>query len=314
MVSAAKYNRRAIGAQWTLSDLPVEWEGYSVLLSGDANDNLVIDDDELDDIDWPEFSEAVSDFQEQHHLTVDGKLGPNTLEQLLRYYHQETALKEALLTVGDLTFNRASTPEAPPAGERIVGENSAERVICSLWNKYGGAIAEEAGAAGLPVDAALAVFCVESKSAYDPKTGLLIIRYEPHVFKKKSGREIRWSRGGQQAEWQNFSRAFETDPDAALLSCSYGLPQLMGFNYRVTEHPGPREMVMAFQGSCVEQVKGFFGYVKSRNLKEAIHARDWRTFARRYNGAGRVDIYSTNIGKAMRTIETLKADGHSFSM
>ncbi len=313
MVSAAKYNRRAIGVRWTLSDLPLEWGGHDILLSCDSNNNLTIDEDELDEIDWSEFSEAVSDFQEQSELKVDGKLGPVTLAQLYRRFNGTTSPVADLFIVGDLTLKRASTPLAPPPGEPIVGENRIERAICSLWNKYGGAIATQSGTSGLPVESALAVFCVESKRAYDPKTGLLIIRFEPHVFKRKTGTEIRWSRGGQEAEWQNFTRAYNASPEASLLSCSYGLPQLMGFNWRVTDHHSPREMVLAFQESCVEQVKGFFDYVKSRKLADAIKARDWRKFARGYNGAGRVDIYSTNIAKAMRTIENLKADGHSFA-
>lgn len=317
MVSAAKYNRRALGDKWMLTDLPVEWEGYATILSGDTDNDQTIDDEELDEIDWQEFSDEVRDFQSQSNLTVDGKLGPNTLKQLLRHYIRDTGQEgpdKNLLTVGDLTFPRPSTPTAPPAGERIMGENRSERAVCNLWNKYGGAIAREAQRFDLPVDSALAVFYVESKNAYDPKTGLLIIRFEPHVFKRKSGKEINWSRGKQEAEWRNFTRASEVNQEAALLSCSYGLPQLMGFNWGVTEHDGPKSMVMAFQDSCIEQVKGFFGYVKSRKLAKAIQERDWRTFARKYNGAGRVDIYSTNLGKAMRTIEELKSEGHTFGV
>lgn len=70
---------------------------------------------------------------------------------------------------------------------------------------------------------------------------------------------------GATQEWANFTRAYEVNKDATLVSCSYGLPQLMGFNWEVTAHPSPRDMVLAFQRSCEEQVTGFFGFVRANN-------------------------------------------------
>jgi hypothetical protein len=62
MGSAATYNRDALGKIWNLHDLPVEWPGYQILLKGDLDQDLAIEPEELDEIDWIAFSETVGDF------------------------------------------------------------------------------------------------------------------------------------------------------------------------------------------------------------------------------------------------------------
>jgi len=315
MSSPATFNRKAIGRLWNLADLPVEWPGYRILLKGDLDKDLAIDEEELDAIDWIVFSEAVGDFQLQEGIAPqDSKLGPDTLKRLRESYGLAVSPPDVLKTVGDLIFKTAKCPVSEPQGPPAVGHTQEEKVVCNLWNNYGKAIHEQALAYDIPIEATLAVFYVESKKAYDPATGLLIIRYEPHVFLRKSGREIPFDRRGQNEEWRNFERAYAVDQEAALLSCSYGLPQLMGFNWKVTKHTNVREMVLAFQGSCVEQISGFFGFVEKNNLIKHIENEDWRAFTRAYNGPGNVDDYSGKIIRALKVINNLKQDGVEFKV
>jgi hypothetical protein len=311
MASPSIYNRRAFGRIWNLMDLPEEWPGYAILLRGDLDMDLVIEEDEIDEIDWIAFSESVGDLQEQTGVEPqDSKLGPKTLKSLAEFYR--TSAPEVLKKVNDLAFQPAETPTSEPAGPPLLGRNAQERRICSLWNKYGGAIRQQALTQGVPTQIALAVFSVESGKAYDPATGLLIIRFEPHIFRRKGGPEIPWGRGGQKREWENFKNAYEANPEAALLSCSYGLPQLMGFNWRVTEHQKTSDMVLAFQRSCEEQVAGFFGFVEKNGLVSVIKNEDWRSFTRRYNGPGKVEVYSSRLIRAMKVIDVLRQDGAQF--
>ena len=186
------------------------------------------------------------------------------------------------------------------------------RSACSLWNHYGAAIYHQARTYGLPVETALAVFAVESGTAYDPRTGLVIIRFEPAVFHRKTGQSSAYSRGGQHREWQNLTQAYEVDPEAALWSTSYGLPQLMGFNWQVTRHDSLTAMVLAFQDSCVEQVAGFFSFVEQNGLVRFIKNTAWREFTRRYNGPGNVEAYSSRLIHALSIAQTLKAAGANF--
>jgi hypothetical protein len=71
-------------------------------------------------------------------------------------------------------------------------------------------------------------------------------------------------------------------------------------------------MFLAFQDSCTEQVQGFFGFVTKNNITRAIKNKDWRTFARVYNGSGAVDDYSGKLNRAMQVIDSLKQDGARF--
>ena len=150
---------------------------------------------------------------------------------------------------------------------------------------------------------------MESNLAYDPRTGLVIIRFEPHIFRRQAGQEASCRRGGQESEWQNLAQAFALDADAALLSTSYGLPQLMGFNWQVTRHPSVKAMVLAFQDSCEEQVAGFFNFVAQNGLSRYILNADWRGFTRRYNGPGNVDVYAGRLIQALKAVKTLKEAG-----
>lgn len=313
MSSPPTYNRRSIGKIWNLVDLPVEWPGYQILLKGDLDHDLAIDEEELDEIDWIAFSEAVRDFQQQAGLKPeDSKLGPISLERLREFYGLSSSRPDVLKKLGDLILRPAEIPVSEPPGPQLVGHTPEERSVCNLWNSYGSVIYQQALNYRIPVETALAVFYVESKKAYDPATGLLIIRFEPHVFKRKSGREIPYRRGKQKAEWQNLETAYELNAEAALLSCSYGLPQLMGFNWSVTKHDNVQKMVVAFQRSCVEQVEGFFGFVEKNGLINFIVNEDWRAFTRRYNGPGNVDVYSGRLIRALKVIDILKQDGAKF--
>jgi hypothetical protein len=313
MESAATYNRQAFGKIWNLHDLAAEWPGYQILLKGDLDQDLTIEPEELDEIDWIAFSEAVEDFQERQGIVPrDSKLGPITLIRLRECYGGRLIRPDVLKTLGDLEFRPAAVPVSQPPGPPLLGRSSEESAVCHLWNNYGAAIYQQAQAYGLPVEATLAVFYVESKMAYDPQTGLVIIRFEPAVFQRKSGEAVTYSRGGQSDEWRNLARAYAVDTDAALLSTSYGLPQLMGLNWLLTRHPSVQAMVLAFQDSCEEQVAGFFGFVKKTGLVKYILNADWRGFTRGYNGAGNVDEYSGKLIRALKVVNSLKEDGARF--
>jgi hypothetical protein len=313
MTSAATYNRNAQGTIWNLSDLPAKSSLYQILLKGDLDHNVRLGPAEADQVDWDSFSNAVKDFQTERSIhPQDGKLGPATLHELRECYRSPSDQADALASLGNLAFRPAAVPVSPPPGSPLTGGTPEEKSVCSLWNKYGAAIYHQAQTHGLPVETALAVFFVESQMAYHPATGLIIIRFEPRIFQKYAGQSVTYTRGGQGEEWQNLGRAYDLDADAALLSTSYGLPQLMGFNWQVTRHPDVRAMVLAFQNSCEEQVAGFFGFVEHNSLVRYIRAADWRGFTKYYNGPGNIDVYSGKLTRALMVVNSLKATGARF--
>ena len=313
-----KYNQSALGRHWHLIDLPIQWPGYNIISINDADGNLVINQFEEAAIDWFAFSDSVSNFQQQQDIhPIDGKLGPNTLKALQTYYdtnfdtliapieNNATPSNAAnpLKTLGsDFTLLAPEQPTAEPQFFLPDSANAYEQSIVKLWNLYGGGIAKAAKTYNLSVITSLAVFQVESKRAYDPTTGLLIIRFEPHIFKRYTGRDVHAPHKKQSNEWQSLATAYEIDAEAALLSTSYGLPQLMGFNWKVTPFDSVHSMVAAFQNSCEAQIMGFFEFVAHNNLIDAIQNQHWTQFVSGYNGPGNVPTYTERLKRSLSVV------------
>jgi hypothetical protein len=296
---ADAYNRSRFGIGYTLRDLPLEWGGTQILSSFDLDGDLTLSKTELDAVDWAAFTEAVSEAQADAGFSgaaADGKLGPDTLAVIKAKFAAAAPAAEILLRIGDLELPAAEERIAPPPSV-VPEKGTADGVaVARLWNSYGGAILEHANAAQVEPAVALAIFAVESKRAYDPTTGLVIVRFEPKVFlRRSSGRLVTSDHSSQLAEWQAVEEAYAIDPKAALESASYGLPQLMGFNYGVTSHPDARSLLLAFQRSAREQVAGFFGFVTANKLVDEARERRFVDFARRYNGVGKEQLYAAKM-------------------
>ena len=192
-MSADAYNRSRFGIGFTLRDLPLEWAGTQLLSSFDLDGDLTLSKQELDGVDWSGFTDAIRDAAGRSRIlgaALDGKLGPDTLALSKRRSRRRPA-REILLRIGDLELPPAEERIAPPPS--VVPEKGTGRqvAVARLWNSYGGAILEHANATQVEPAVALAIFAVESKRAYDPTTGLVIVRFEPKVFlRRSSGRLV----------------------------------------------------------------------------------------------------------------------------
>jgi len=90
-------------------------------------------------------------------------------------------------------------------------------------------------------------------------------------------------RGGT-AEWGRLSLASQINEPAAYSSASYGLFQIMGFNYAAAGFPSVRSFVDAQGKSEAEQLAAFCTFMRSEGLIPFLAGKDWTGFARRYNG------------------------------
>jgi hypothetical protein len=203
--------------------------------------------------------------------------------------------RSPILELNDLRLFEPEEPTAPADKQVEESGTGEQRRIASLWNNYGGAIATEAEISAIDPAVALAIFAVESGRAYDVDTKLVIARFEPHVFKRFTGKAVAASHSSQKAEWTSIAEAYAIDPDAALRSASYGLPQLMGFNHGVTPYASAKDLLLAFQRSCREQIAGFFGFVRKNGLEDKARKEDFVGFARKYNGVGKEDLYAKKM-------------------
>lgn len=91
------------------------------------------------------------------------------------------------------------------------------------------------------------------------------------------------------------------DEGAALESASWGLFQIMGFNYRAAGFPTVQAFVAAIKGDDNADMKAFMNFVRANpRMLQALRDKDWRTFAATYNGPGAVASYSGKMEEAYR--------------
>jgi hypothetical protein len=177
-------------------------------------------------------------------------------------------------------------------------------------------IASAAAAAGYEPRAVRAVIQVETGgSGYDAITGWLLIQFEPSWFRRllpkaklaaitaaakapkptteqaKLVADWQLTQGngveGQARERVAFDAACRIDKHTAQLSTSWGLPQMMGFNYAACGYKSVEDMVEAFRVSEANQVAGMLGFIKSNpKMAAALKKKDWAVLAYYYNGAG----------------------------
>ena len=154
------------------------------------------------------------------------------------------------------------------------------------------------------------------KSGFGPD-GLPIIAYEGHVFrrythkkydathpllsypyKQKAGPEWRANNHGQKTAWKTLTEAAALDHDAALMACSWGMFQVMGFNYADCGYKDASSFVEAMKQGARGQLDAFVGYCKHRSgMVEAMTSGNYAGMASRYNGEDYGD-YDQRIRRA----------------
>ncbi|MEP3278321.1 MAG: N-acetylmuramidase domain-containing protein [Stappiaceae bacterium] len=111
------------------------------------------------------------------------------------------------------------------------------------------------------------------------------------------------------ARYALLDRAIAIDEEAALMSCSWGLGQVMGSHYATLGFASPQAMVSTANTGVTGQVELMIRFIDHNGLRTHIDARNWAGFARRYNGSGyrknRYDVkmanaYARYTGKAKR--------------
>jgi hypothetical protein len=125
---------------------------------------------------------------------------------------------------------------------------------------------------------------------FDPKTGKIIIQFEPHWFKRKAPKAEAdiWSTNkveGQVNEWLAFNNAFYKDKTAAMESTSWGSMQVMGFNFKRLGFKSVGEMVDFAKVSEYNQVWLGLKYIETdKRLYDALIDGNFHTVAYLYNG------------------------------
>lgn len=122
------------------------------------------------------------------------------------------------------------------------------------------------------------------------------ILFERHVFSRLTGHKYDESHPGisnlqsggygpsGSYQYERLIEAASLDNDAALQSASWGIGQIMGFNYNAAGFASVAEMVSAMADSESAQLVAMAKFLKGRGLDTLLMKRDWAAFAKRYNG------------------------------
>lgn len=90
---------------------------------------------------------------------------------------------------------------------------------------------------------------------------------------------------GGMAEYERLDRAKAIHHDAALESCSWGAFQIMGFHWEFLGYPSVVDFVERMKLDESEHFEALVRFIERQpSLHKALKTKDWRSFARSYNG------------------------------
>ena len=171
-----------------------------------------------------------------------------------------------------------------------------------------------------------AVGTVESNNIPFLSNGSPIVRFEKHVFLrqlKKHKAPMSMIDRANKLKGSNFNTlvsamsiedkiaamstvelALELDDYCAMMSTSYGIFQIMGFNHKSAGYDTVSSFVEAMGKSEENQIKAFCHFIKNNGLISIINKLDFATFARRYNGPNYAqNSYDVKLRKAYNAVK-----------
>lgn len=162
-----------------------------------------------------------------------------------------------------------------------------------------------------------AVIDVEARSSGFYDDGLPKILFERHVMWRELGKVDYFTKREQlnavfpdvcsestgaynsRLQYEKLAVAAALHWDAAHASCSWGLGQVMGNNWKDLGYASVRAFVDAMHESEAAQLDGMCRFIKVNGLVDELQRHDWAGFARRYNGSNYAkNEYDTKLAKA----------------
>lgn len=239
-------------------------------------------------------------------LSIDGVWGSMTVSAL-KSYQQQNGLTQ--------------TGQYDAATQAKLGPFLAQKYL-SL-----GAVQTAANALGVSVQVMIAAALTESQSSGFFSDGTCAILFERHkmyaYYSAKYGQAkadamaraypaiINPIKGGyllDQAEYTRYNKAVALDRDCAMLSTSWGLFQIMGFNYAACGFNNVVAYTTAVQVSEQAQLTAFVNFTKTNaggKTWAALKAKNWTQYATYYNGTGNVAAYAQKMENSFNSAASL---------
>lgn len=231
-------------------------------------------------------------------LIPDGAVGPATIAALKGMQKKLSIPQTGLYddpTQSVLTAFIASkyltAKDYKVAADKLGAEVAAVRAVCEV---------EARGSGFLPDGRCLILFerhkfwLYLSKNRGQAFADKIAGQY-PDICNRKAGGYV-----GKEGEWPRMDRAMAIDANAALMSASWGLFQIMGFNYKTAGFPSVETFVAAMKVSERDHLAAFVSFIQANpTLLKAIRAKQWAIFAENYNGENyAINEYDTKMATA----------------
>jgi hypothetical protein len=149
----------------------------------------------------------------------------------------------------------------------------------------------------VPIATIQAVAEVEARGSGFLPDGQPKILFEAHVFHRLTGgiftvrhpdiSSPRWDRKlykGGAAEHDRLAEAVKLNRERALESASWGVFQIMGFNWKACGYGSLQEFINAMFQSEGDHLDAFVGFIRTSKLDTQLRQQNWAGFARSYNG------------------------------
>ena len=181
-------------------------------------------------------------------------------------------------------------------------------------------IAAQAKALVIEVAALRAVIEVECKGSGFNADGTPVILFERHVFRQRliaNGKAVVADKamrerpdlcskstgayGLYSAQHGRLNAAAQYHRDSALESASWGIGQVMGYHWKSLGYPSLQAFINAMYKDDASQLDAMCRYIRVNNLVNALKNKDWKSFARGYNGTAYAkNSYDVKLGNAYK--------------
>lgn len=218
------------------------------------------------------------------------------------------------------SYLKLSGPSATPQ------ENQIRKTVTSTANSRTQLTASDYQAAASKLGSGISAAIVQAfaevesggRSGFGP-SGLPVIAFEGHIFRKytgkkydsthpklsykyvkKAGPEWKENNKDQKTAWKTLNAAMELDAAAAVKASSWGMFQVMGFNYSACGYDSVNSFVADMKAGEQGQLKAFVSFCKAvPGMVDAIKNKNFVKMATLYNGADYGD-YDVRISKAYK--------------
>ena len=181
-------------------------------------------------------------------------------------------------------------------------------------------IQSQAQALGIEVAALRAVIEVECKGSGFNADGTPVILFERHIMRQRliaNGQSkiadkmmikrpdlCNKSAGGYglySAQHGRLNAAAQYHRASALESASWGIGQVMGYHWKALGYASLQAFINAMYKDEASQLDAMCRYIKVNGLINVLKNKDWKAFARGYNGAAYAkNSYDVKLGNAYK--------------